>query len=204
VFVTNQGWVWPAACLAGLVATALIGLLQGAVIAFLGVLSFVVTLAGFLGWNGVILLILGDGATIPVTNNVIFNFDNGLLSPLVGWIAYAVFAVVYIGAELFKVRTRHAKSLAQQPVAITVGRVVAVLVAGLVVVLICNADRGRALPIQGMPWVVLIVLGVLLVEGRVRRVFVGTRLGRPAARCRVVRRAARPGRRRRRICRPHG
>ncbi|HET7385190.1 MAG TPA: ABC transporter permease [Nocardioidaceae bacterium] len=162
VFVSDQGWVWPAACLAGLVATTLIGLLQGAIIAFLGVPSFVVTLAGFLGWNGVILLILGNGATIPIQNNVIFNFDNGLLSPLVGWIVYVAFAVVYVGAELFKIRTRRAKSLAQQPAAITIGRVVVVLLAGLVVILICNANRGRSLPIRGMPWVVLIVLGVLL------------------------------------------
>jgi D-xylose transport system permease protein len=36
------------------------------------------------------------------------------------------------------------------------------LAAGVAVVLICNTDRGRLIPIRGVPWVVLIVLGVLV------------------------------------------
>jgi D-xylose transport system permease protein len=38
---------------------------------------------------------------------------------------------------------------------------VTVLVAGVIVVLICNTNRGTVVAIRGMPWVVLIVLGVL-------------------------------------------
>jgi D-xylose transport system permease protein len=40
-------------------------------------------------------------------------------------------------------------------------KIAAVLVAGVVVVLICNTNRGTLVPIRGMPWVVLIVLAVL-------------------------------------------
>ena len=37
--------------------------------------------------------------------------------------------------------------------------------AGVIVVLICNTNRGRLVPIKGVPWVVLIVLGVLAGAG---------------------------------------
>src|SRR5579884_466457 len=43
---------------------AVIGLLQGFFVAKIGVPSFVVTLAGLLGWNGVLLQIIGSSGTI--------------------------------------------------------------------------------------------------------------------------------------------
>jgi hypothetical protein len=49
------------------------------------------------------------------------------------------------------------------PPAFTVVKIVAVLIAGVALVLLCNADRGRIVPIRGMPWVVLLVFGVLAI-----------------------------------------
>ena len=46
-----------------------IGLLQGTIITRLGLPSFVVTLAGLLGWQGVMLLILGNGGTLPINDD---------------------------------------------------------------------------------------------------------------------------------------
>ena len=40
-------------------------------------------------------------------------------------------------------------------------KIVAALAAGVIVVVICNSDRGVVTPIRGLPWVVLVVLGVL-------------------------------------------
>ena len=54
-----------------LLACAAIGLLQGLIITRLGLPSFVVTLAGLLFWQGVMLLILGNGGTIPINDTVI-------------------------------------------------------------------------------------------------------------------------------------
>lgn len=160
--LASDSWPWWAACGAALVATSLIGLLQGVIIAVVRVPSFVVTLAGLLGWNGVMLLILGNGGTIPIHDQTIFNFANGLLSPAVGWAVYAVAAVVYLVSQVLRDRARRAGGLAQQPVAIRAAKVGTVLVVGFLVVLVCNIDRGRIQPIQGVPWVVLIVLGVVL------------------------------------------
>ena len=43
----------------------------------------------------------------------------------------------------------------------TLLRIAAVALAGVVLVLICNANRGILVPVMGIPWVVLIILGVL-------------------------------------------
>ena len=58
------------------------------------------------------------------------------------------------------------------PVSLTLIKIGDALIAGIVVVLICNTNRGTLVPIRGVPWVVLIVLGVLalwtFVLGRTR------------------------------------
>ena len=53
---------------------AAIGLFQGFFVAKIGVPSFVVTLAGLLGWNGVVLQIMGSEGTIVIQD----GFVNGL------------------------------------------------------------------------------------------------------------------------------
>ncbi|KAB1141630.1 sugar ABC transporter permease [Streptomyces luteolifulvus] len=66
VYVVNHGWnVWLALSLT-LVIGALIGALQGWFFAKIGVPAFVVTLAGFLGWNGLMLWLLGASGTINI------------------------------------------------------------------------------------------------------------------------------------------
>src|SRR5205085_10215487 len=57
---------------------------------------------------------------------------------------------------------RRAGGLVAPPASVTVAKIVGVLICGVVVVLICNTDRGVITTIEGVPWVVLIVLGVLV------------------------------------------
>ncbi|WP_330307974.1 MULTISPECIES: ABC transporter permease subunit [unclassified Streptomyces] len=66
VFVVNHGVnAWLALVLAVLTGVG-IGALQGWFFARIGVPAFVVTLAGFLGWNGLMLWLLGSSGTINV------------------------------------------------------------------------------------------------------------------------------------------
>src|SRR6202023_3333803 len=74
------GWPWGAAIIAGLLVCALIGAVQGTIITRLGLPSFVVTLAGLLGFQGVMLLMLGKGGTVPINNNVINDLASGNLT----------------------------------------------------------------------------------------------------------------------------
>ena len=159
--VYPRHWPWWAAVLLALAATTAIGVLQGTLITRLRLPSFVVTLAGLLGWQGVMILILGSGGTVPIPSNVINDFANGNLTPIAGWIVMA--AVVGGFGVLTAVRDvrRRAKGLVTPPLSLTILKIAVAAGAAVVLVVVCNTNRGALVPIRGVPWVVLIVLGVL-------------------------------------------
>jgi D-xylose transport system permease protein len=155
-------WPWWAAILVALLATAAIGVFHGLLITRIGLPSFVVTLAGLLGWQGVMLLILGQGGVVPINNKVINDITSGQLTVAASWIVMLVLVGLYGARAWIRDSRRRSSGLVAPPVSLTVLRIVGVLVAGVVVVIICNTDRGVVTPIQGLPWVVLLVLGVLV------------------------------------------
>jgi D-xylose transport system permease protein len=168
----SNGWPWWAAIIVGLLSCAAIGALQGTIIARLGVPSFVVTLAGLLGWQGVMLLILGNGGVVPINTKVINNLTSGNLSVAASWIVMLAIVGVFGLRTWSREARRRARGLVAPPVSLTLIKIGGALIAGIVVVLICNTNRGTLVPIRGVPWVVLIVLGVLalwtFVLGRTR------------------------------------
>ena len=86
VLLTEQAVAWPIAVLVCLLTGAVIGVVIGLLVAKLGIPSFVVTLAVFLGLQGVMLYIIGEGGTIPVRNEELLKIMNSNLSPAMGWI----------------------------------------------------------------------------------------------------------------------
>ena len=158
---------WPVAVLVGLAFPALFGAVEGVIITRLRLPSFVVTLAGQLAGLGLLLFIMDQaapngGGTIRLYNNVLIAIEGGALSPLADWIVMAA-AVVLVGA-LFVVRDtrRRAGGLAAPPVSVTWLKVGAMAIAGVVLVLIGNTNRGVTIAVRGLPWVVLVVLVVLV------------------------------------------
>ncbi|WP_224055046.1 sugar ABC transporter permease [Celerinatantimonas diazotrophica] len=156
------GWSWPLAVIAALCVSGALGVFQGLLITRLKLPSFVVTLAGLLGFQGLMIQLLGTGGTIPINSNVINNFANGTLSPTVGWI---VTILVILGFSVFTLRRdglRRASGLVAPPVGLSWLKIAAAILAGLVLMLIFNANRGIVrFPINGMPWVIPIVFVVL-------------------------------------------
>ena len=71
LIVVNLSWPWWARVLAGNACGALIGLAIGVLRAKLGIPSFVVTLAFFLGLQGVTLKLIGEGGSVRVDDPVI-------------------------------------------------------------------------------------------------------------------------------------
>jgi D-xylose transport system permease protein len=107
------------------------------------------------------LLMLGQGGSLPINDNVINDLASGNLTPTASWIVMiAVVAVVGVRMWLRESR-RRATGLAAPPASLTLLKIAATALAGVGLVLICNTNRGRLVPIRGVPWVVLIVLGVL-------------------------------------------
>ena len=162
-------WPWWAAILAGLAFCAAVGAIQGTIITRLGIPSFIVTLAGFLIFNGVmlILLLLGPFSGYPNLNiqdpnvQVLFNLMAGTIDPTVSWIAMAII-VLGLGAFLwFGDQRRRRSGLVAPPVGLTVLKIALIAAAGVVVVAISNINRANFGTLAGVPWVVPIVLFVL-------------------------------------------
>ncbi|OOY30872.1 hypothetical protein BMI88_14525 [Thioclava sp. F36-6] len=156
-------WPWWAAVLAGLAVPAVLGIFQGSLITRLKLPSFVVTLAGLLGFNGLMIQLLGAGGTIPVASDTINNFANGTLSPLMGWLMTGAVVLVFAIMTFSKDAKRRKSGLVAPPMGLTVAKIAAAVIAGIVLVTISNMNRGVArFPLSGMPWVIPIVFAVLL------------------------------------------
>ncbi|MDE3079320.1 MAG: ATP-binding cassette domain-containing protein [Paracoccaceae bacterium] len=158
------GWPWWAAILAALAVTAFIGAVQGTLITRLRLPSFVVTLAGLLGFQGVMIQLLGTGGTIPITDDTINNLANGTLSRTAGWGLTIVVLLGFAALTVMRDRRRRASGLVAPPPALTWLKILAAAIAGVALVLITNVDRGvAAFPLNGMPWVIPIVFAVLFI-----------------------------------------
>ncbi len=158
-----HSWPWWSAITAALLGTAAIGLIQGLIITLLGLPSFIVTLAGLLFWQGVLLKILGSGGTIPINSDVINNIASANLRPVVGWILMLALVGLFALMLWRRDSKRRRAGLVAPPPTVTLMKIGGALAGGVALVLLCNHDRGIFVPIQGVPWVVLLVVGVLVV-----------------------------------------
>ena len=157
-------WPWWVAILAAVAVTGAIGALQGTLISRLRIPSFIVTLAGLLFFEGVMIELLGAGGTIPIANETINNLANGTLSASGGWILTAVVVAVYAIVTVVRDQRHRQSGLTAPPASLTTLKVVVAAAAGVGLVLLCNVDRGvPAFPLNGMPWVIPIVFAVLII-----------------------------------------
>ncbi|MFC2968419.1 ATP-binding cassette domain-containing protein [Acidimangrovimonas pyrenivorans] len=158
----DVGWPWWAAIAAALACTAALGALQGTLITRVRLPSFVVTLAGLLGFQGVMIELLGTGGTIPIPDETINNLANGTLSRAGGWALTLLVLVVYAVQTALRDRQRRNSGLVAPPPGVTALKVGAAALAGIVLVVVSNVARGvPRFPLYGMPWVIPIVFVVL-------------------------------------------
>jgi D-xylose transport system permease protein len=159
---------WPLAVLVGLAVPAVFSGLEGVIVTRLRLPSFVVTLAGQLMALGLLLEVMqtaapNGGGSIRLYPGVLSDIEGGALSPLASWIVTA--AVVVLASVMFLVRDsrRRASNLTAPPLSVTLLKIAAMVIAGVVVVLIGNTNRGVGVTVvRGVPWVVLLVLLVLV------------------------------------------
>jgi D-xylose transport system permease protein len=139
---------------------AVIGGVQGSIIAFLGVPSFVVTLAGLLICQGVILKLLTGrtgGGVINIDDKYVLDVSNYLLSKNVGWAIAIIFTVGYALAAFGSFLSRLRAGLPTGNIIVTAVRVAFYGGLAFLAVHVCN----KALP-AGVPLVGLIVLFVVV------------------------------------------
>ncbi len=162
-------WPWWAAFLAALLVCAGIGAWQGSLITRLRLPSFVVTLAGLLIFNGVmlILLLLGPFSGYPSLTGsdpnlrVMYDLMWGTIDPTISWIAMAL-VVGALGLVLWLRDDRRRRSgLVAPPASLTLIKIALMAAVGITVVAVCNVNRANFGTLEGVPWVIPIVLAVL-------------------------------------------
>ena len=166
ILSTTHGLPWWVAILAGVAATAAIGAVWGTLVIQLRLPSFVVTLAGLLGMEGVLLYLVngnGTGGTIRITDPVLNDLANGNMSTTAGWVVMIASVAAFGTVTFLRDRHRRVSGLVAPPVAVSILKIVVLAAAGVALVLVCNTNRGALIPVEGVPYVVLIVLGVLAV-----------------------------------------
>ena len=159
---------WWVAIILGLAASAFLGALQGTIITRLGLPSFVVTLAGYLGLEGFLIILVphtghGAGGSIPDPSNILNDLTAGNLSPVAGWVVMVVLVALGGSYMIMRDRRRRISGLVAPPMGVTVLKIAIMAIAGILVVIVGNTNRGVGLTVlSGVPWAVLIVLGVLV------------------------------------------
>jgi len=168
VLVEQHGWAAAPGIAAAIAAGAAIGLFQGSVVTRFGIPSFVVTLAGLIGWQGALLYVLGDTGTVNITNPTIVDlagtFYTGATAYIIAAAVVAAFALSSLDARRRRLR---AGLVAATPVVVAV-RVAAVALVSFGVVAVLDQDRG-------LPLALVILIGFVVVFDYVVR---RTRFGR--------------------------
>jgi D-xylose transport system permease protein len=165
VALNNWGLAWPIALLAALLTGSIIGLAIGSLVARLGIPSFVVTLAMFLALQGAMLLIIGEGGTIPIRSDAILVIMNGNMAVWAGWALAIIIVGGFAATTLLAIRRRRKAGLPAEAVSVWAIKVIALGVLILVATYLLNQERQlptAKIVIQGVPWVVVVIL-VLLV-----------------------------------------
>jgi D-xylose transport system permease protein len=159
---------WFLAILAGVGFCTVVGGIIGLLVTRLGLPSLIVSLAFFLALPGVSLLLFNhnshaSGGSIDITNHVLNNIVNGHLSPTVTWIVTAASVAAFGVISVLRDVRRRQSGLATPPLALTFLKIAAMAVGGLLLVLVCNHNRGLLIPLRGMPWVVPIVVALVAI-----------------------------------------
>jgi D-xylose transport system permease protein len=132
-----------------------IGIFQGFFVSRIGVPSFVVTLAGLLAWNGVVLQVIGSKGTIVIQDKLVIGLANDNMSRALAWIVLIASVALYLGVQLSTVYRRRQAGLANIPLALIAIRTV--IIAGLGVFVVEWADTDRGIPYVGLVMLVLLV-----------------------------------------------
>jgi D-xylose transport system permease protein len=173
VTVTERGWAWPLALLATVATGVAIGFAIAILVARLGIPSFVVTLAFFLALQGGMLLIIGEGGTIPIRTEAILSVMNDNMPVALGWLFAIIVIAGFAAATYWRIRSRRKEGLPAEAMSVWALKVAALAVIVLVAVYLLNQERQRetaVITIQGVPWVVplvaALVVGLSFVLGR--------------------------------------
>jgi ABC-type xylose transport system permease subunit len=144
VGTVERGWPAIVAIVAAILAGTVIGIAYGAIYTRFGVPSFVITLAGLLGFLGLQLKVLGE------TGSINLPFDSGLvkfaqqtfLPPVVAYVLALLVVAAYAATRLRSNARRDAAGLSTTPVGFVAARAAFLALVLVAPIAVLNQDRG--------------------------------------------------------------
>ena len=158
--IYTANWSWQAACLMGLAAAIAVSMYQGALTAFIGVPSFVVTLGGLMSFRGAAYLV-ADGKTQPLADPFFLKLGggyNGGIGTTASWILAALLCLGLLLSMLNKRRAKKAYGVPTNPalvdllLALIPMAIVIAFVATMNAYHIPNKDAPQGIPIPVLIW----------------------------------------------------
>ncbi|MGY1783231.1 sugar ABC transporter permease [Geodermatophilus sp. SYSU D01036] len=162
--LADAGSPWWVAVLAAIVTGVVIGLFTGSLVGMVGIPSFVVTLALFLGWQGFTLRLIGEGGTVPVRDPVISAISDKNVPVALGWVLALLTIAAYAALQLNRFRVQKAKGLAHAPLAVVLVRIGVIAAVVVLVTAVLSVDRAPApgVVLAGIPYAIPLVVILLL------------------------------------------
>lgn len=163
--ILEKSLPWYVAVAAAIVTGIVIGTLLGFLVAKIGIPSFVVTLAAFLGFQGVALLLLEEGKNISVRAPVIVAIANRNVVPWLGWALAAAGVLAFAAIQYMSAARRRAKGVSAETWQMTTLKVGALALLVTVVVFVLNTERSfnpRFASLKGVPIVVPLIVALLI------------------------------------------
>ena len=167
ILITDHGVAWWIALLVSIVVGAILGYAIGTLVSRLGIPSFVVTLATFLAFQGLLLLLAGEGGTIRIEDPTILSVQNNNLTPTLSWIFFIAISGLYVLVGLARINSRRKAGLKSELKKLWALKTAALLIIGAVAVWALNLERSNnpdLVSLKGTPYVVPVIL-LLLVGG---------------------------------------
>jgi D-xylose transport system permease protein len=165
VLLLRLGVSWWLALVVGLIAGVIIGFGMGWLRARVGIPSFVITLATFLAFQGVTLILVGgQGSVILPGDSPLIKLENSFVPLWLGWTLLALFVVGYAAIKLNDALGRRRAGLSRAPFTVIAAKVVVVAVLGAAFTYEMGINRNLATnaflsnKAQGMPWVVVLMV----------------------------------------------
>jgi D-xylose transport system permease protein len=166
ILLANEGWPWYGAIPAALITGLVIGFVLGFLVAEVGIPSFVVTLAAFLGFQGILLVLLKGGINVSVRDKFVLALANNNMSVLWSWILAIVSVAGYAVIQFNRVRSRAARGLVTDPIGIVLLRVGGLALIVLLATALLTQERSinpAIISVKGVPFVVPIIAFFLVV-----------------------------------------
>jgi D-xylose transport system permease protein len=164
IVLVNGGVNWVLSLIVGFIVGLAIGWVIGFFVAKIGVPSFIVSLAFFLGFQGMQLVLLGEGGVYRIEVPEILAIMNNNMPDWAGYLMIAVMAVVSLAIALWDRSRRAAAGLVNKPISMVWIKIGAIAVLGGIAVLVLNDNRSEGpIPIEGVPIVVPFTIAILFI-----------------------------------------